>query len=119
MHRKTWFRRPVSVFAHVAALFFGVLLLSQLRPAAAATTSVPILLVVNDAAPNKFGRYIGEILRAEGLNAFAVAQLGAVTANDLSGYRLVVLAETPLTSAQASLLNSYVNGGGRLLALRP
>ena len=119
MHRKTWFHRPVPVFAHIAALFLGVLLLSQLRPAAAATATVPILLVVNDAAPNKLGRYIGEILRAEGLNAYAVAQLGAVTANDLSGYRLIVLAETPLTSAQAGLLNSYINGGGRMLALRP
>src|SRR5262245_50926117 len=119
MHTKTWFHRPLQVFAHIAALFLGVLLLSQLRPATAATATVPILLVVNDTAPNKFGRYVGEILRAEGLNAYAVAQLGAVTANDLSGYRLVVLAETPLTSAQAGLLNSYVNGGGRLLALRP
>ncbi len=119
MHTKTWFHRPLQVFAHIAALFLGVLLLSQLRLATAATATVPILLVVNDAAPNKFGRYVGEILRAEGLNAYAVVQLSAVTANDLSGYRLVVLAETPLTSAQVGLLTSYVNGGGRLLALHP
>ena len=33
-------------------------------------TNPPILLIVNSAAPNKFGAYLGEILRAEGLNAF-------------------------------------------------
>src|SRR5262249_48695201 len=32
---------------------------------------------------------------------------------------LVVLAETPLTSAQVTLFSTYVIGGGRLLALRP
>jgi hypothetical protein len=119
MHRQAWFDRLAQVFAHIAALLLGALLLSQLRPAVAATAAVPILLVVNDAAPNKFGRYVGEILRAEGLNAYEVVQLSAITAGDLSSHRLVVLAETPLTGAQAELLSGYVNGGGRLLALRP
>jgi hypothetical protein len=117
MQISAWFHRPA--FPRVAALLLGALLLSHLRPAAAAPTAAPILLVVNDIAPNKFGRYVGEILRAEGLNAYEVAQLGAVTASDLSNHRLLVLAETPLTGAQAALLTSYVNGGGRLLALRP
>ena len=32
----------------------------------------PILLVVNDSAPYVYGQYLGEILRAEGLNEFDV-----------------------------------------------
>ena len=36
----------------------------------------PILVVANDGDP--FGRYYAEILRAEGLNEFAVASVGAV-----------------------------------------
>ena len=35
----------------------------------------PVLVVTNPADP--FGRYYAEILRAEGLNAFAVADIGS------------------------------------------
>jgi hypothetical protein len=80
----------------------------------------PILLVVNDAySANNFGRYLGEILRAEGLNAFTVLEIGALTAGNLSQHTLTILAETSLTGSQASLLSSYVSGGGKLLAMRP
>lgn len=80
----------------------------------------PILLVVNDAdTANNFDRYLGEILRAEGLNAFTVVNLGGLTQAELSQHTLTILAETTLTDAQASLLNSYVSGGGKLLAMRP
>ncbi len=79
----------------------------------------PILLVVNDAAPNKFGRYLGEILRAEGLNSFDVIPVGAVNAATMAQYRVVVLAETPLTAGQAAEFTAYVTGGGYLIAMRP
>ncbi|HWQ11514.1 MAG TPA: hypothetical protein VNL77_01870, partial [Roseiflexaceae bacterium] len=85
----------------------------------AAPAPAPILLIVNDAAPNPFGRYLGEILRAEGLPAFDVLPLASLTAADLAAHHLALLAETPLTAAQAALLSSYVHGGGRLLAMRP
>jgi hypothetical protein len=120
MQRKSWFQlRMYPPLQIIAVLMLAALLLSQLRPAVAATASTPILLVLNDAAPNKFGAYVAEILRAEGLNAYTVAQLSALTTNDLSGQPLVILAETPVTDAQATLFSNYVNGGGRLLALRP
>jgi hypothetical protein len=89
------------------------------RPAAAVGGAAPILLVVNDSAPNPFGRYIGEILRAEGFNAHDVMQLGSITSADLTEHGVVILAETPLTPAQALLFTNYVSGGGRLLAFRP
>ena len=101
-----------------------LLLLSGAQPRAGVTLAspgpAPILLVVNDAyAGNKFGRYLGEILRAEGLPSFDAIDLSALTAAELSQHDLAILAETPLTSAQASALTTYVSGGGRLLALRP
>ncbi len=86
----------------------------------AESISDPILLVVNDAYPsNHFGRYLGEILRAEGLNAFTVLDIADLTAGELSQHTLTILAETTLSYAQASLLTSYVSSGGKLLAMRP
>ena len=85
----------------------------------ASSATPPILLVTNSAAPNPFGSYLGEILRAEGIKAFNSAQLSSLTSTNLTDVKLVLLAETPLSSAQASLFNSYVAGGGRLIAMRP
>jgi hypothetical protein len=79
----------------------------------------PILLITNSSAANPYGAYLAEILRAEGLNQFAVKDLAAVTATDLSDAQVVVLAETPLTPTQANLFSNYVAGGGRLVAMRP
>jgi hypothetical protein len=77
----------------------------------------PILVIVNDA--NQFGRYYAEMLRAEGLNEFAVADVGALNAGTLSTYQVVLLAETALSDGQASALVGWVNGGGNLIAMRP
>jgi hypothetical protein len=80
----------------------------------------PILVVVNDAdVANQFGRYYAEMLRAEGLNEFAVADVGALNAGLLSSYQVVLLAETALSAGQASALVGWVNGGGNLIAMRP
>ena len=51
---------------------------------AAAVETTPILLVVNDCGAEPFGRYLAEILRAEGLNSFTIAQLSAVNAQHLT-----------------------------------
>ena len=85
----------------------------------AAVETTPILLVVNNSAPNPYGRYLAEILRAEGLNSFTIAQLSSVNATTLNAAQLVVLAETPLSAAQAGDFTTYITGGGRLLAMRP
>src|SRR6266542_85817 len=78
---------------------FAYLLGGNPTPTHAQAASHPILVVYNDSAPNKFGRYLGEILRAEGLNSYDMASLGSVNATQLASYRVVVLAETPLTGA--------------------
>ena len=79
----------------------------------------PILLVVNSASSNPFGGYLAEVLRTEGVTSFSTVALSTLDATTLSNARLAILAETPLTAAQASLFTNYVNGGGRLVAMRP
>jgi hypothetical protein len=86
----------------------------------AAPGPAPILLVVNGAyAANPFGPYLGEILRAEGLNEFDTLDISALTSADLTQHNLTILAETTLTSGQAQLISNYVAGGGRVIAMRP
>jgi hypothetical protein len=77
----------------------------------------PVLVVANPGDP--FSRYYAEILRAEGLNEFDVVDLSSLTSQALAAHRVVVLAQNGLTDAQASLLTSWVQGGGDLVAMRP
>jgi hypothetical protein len=104
--------------ATVAMLLAGALW----APAASAQSSPgegpggPIAVVVDPADP--FGRYYAEILRAEGLNEFDVANKQDLAAT-LANHQVVVLAETSLTAAQVTLLTTWVNNGGNLIAMRP
>ena len=75
----------------------------------------PILVVTSSASP--FSRYYAEILRAEGLNAFAVADVAAVTS--LDSYDVVILARAALSGPQLTMLTSWVNAGGKLIAMDP
>ncbi|MCL4295970.1 MAG: hypothetical protein KJ077_09595 [Anaerolineae bacterium] len=115
-------RLPRLVFRMFVVVISVVLLLIGGITFSRATSGAPILLVVNDspANPNKFGRYLGEILRAEGLNSFEIIDVSALNAGILSDHDLTILAETSLSAGQASLLNDYVNNNnGRLIAMRP
>jgi hypothetical protein len=77
----------------------------------------PILVIVNNASA--FGRYYSEILRAEGLNAFAIADISSVSATTLTAYDVVILAEMALTDSQVTMLSGWVTAGGNLIAMRP
>jgi hypothetical protein len=77
----------------------------------------PILVVA--AAANPYSRYYAEILRAEGLNEFAVRDVSQISAFELAEYDVVVLGETPLTAAQVTMFSTWVNAGGHLIAMRP
>ena len=77
----------------------------------------PILVI--SSTSNPFTEYYAEILRAEGLNAFNVTDINAVTATTLSAYDVVVLGEMALTMAQVTTLSDWVTGGGNLIAMRP
>ncbi|MDQ1386331.1 MAG: large repetitive protein, partial [Actinomycetota bacterium] len=77
----------------------------------------PILVIGSTANP--FGRYYGEILRAEGLNEFRVTDISTVTAGVLANYDVVVLGQMALTAAQKTMFTNWVNAGGKFVAMRP
>ncbi|HYW87424.1 MAG TPA: fibronectin type III domain-containing protein, partial [Chloroflexota bacterium] len=80
----------------------------------------PILVVVDPTSPGPFGAYLGEILRAEGINSFQTTAPSNVTAAYLANFPMVILPRTAtLTSAQVTMYSNYVSAGGTLLALRP
>ena len=77
----------------------------------------PILVVT--AASSPYSRYYAEILRAEGLNVFGVADISSISASTLNPYDVVILGEMPITAAQATVLSTWVDRGGNLIAMRP
>ena len=77
----------------------------------------PILVV--SSTSNPFSKYYAEILRTEGLNAFAVADINAVTEVTLANYDVVLLGDFTLTPSQVSMFTTWVNGGGNLIAMHP
>jgi hypothetical protein len=80
----------------------------------------PVLVVKSAASgASGFTPFLAEVLRTEGLNEFATTDLSAVTASVLAQYDVVLLGPTPLTAAQVSMLTSWVNAGGNLIAFRP
>jgi len=82
-------------------------------------TDLPILFLVNENQAAPFGRYLGEILRAEGFNGFAAAGLGEVDLEVLKSHDLVILTPGPLSQSRIELLVEYVRTGGRLVAVQP
>ena len=77
----------------------------------------PILVI--GKASNPFTRYYAEILRAEGLTQFTVKDVSTVTAATLASYDVAIVGDMSLTAAQVSMLSTWVNGGGDLVAMRP
>ena len=77
----------------------------------------PILVVGSTANP--FSRYYAEILKAEGLNAFAATDVSTVTASVLNAYDVVILGEMTLSTAQVTMFTNWVTAGGNLIAMRP
>jgi hypothetical protein len=77
----------------------------------------PILVI--SSALNPFSRYYGEILSAEGLNEYLIVDISTVTPTTLGNYDLAILSDMSLTSAQATMLTNWVNGGGKLIAMHP
>jgi uncharacterized protein DUF4082/Big-like domain-containing protein len=77
----------------------------------------PILVISNTTNP--FTRYFDEMLRAEGMNEFTIADISTVTSTTLTSYDIAILGDMPLTSGQVSMFTTWVNGGGRLIAMHP
>lgn len=79
----------------------------------------PILVLIDPDLPERFSSYTGEILKAEGFNSFHVRPLQEITLGLLNGHDVVILTETELTTSQATILRTFINEGGRLIAFRP
>jgi hypothetical protein len=77
----------------------------------------PILVLTS--ANTNYGKYYAEILRTEGFNAFAVADISTLTPATLAAYDVVILAKMPLAVAQVTVLTNWVNAGGNLIAMAP
>ena len=100
------------------ALVFQALIAT---PAAAADPNTgpggPILVVTSSGST--FSKFYAEILRAEGLNSFAVMDVGSVTSSTLNSYDVVILANATLTSTQLTSFTNWVSAGGNLIAMDP
>ena len=105
------------------ALFAILLAITALiRPAAADPNQGPggpILVITSSAPSAKFGAFYAEILRSEGFNAFAVADISVVNGTMLANYDVAILAKMTLSTGQVTTLTDWVNGGGNLVAMDP
>jgi hypothetical protein len=88
------------------------------RDAATSESPSPILVL---ADRHHFGPYIGELLSTEGFHEFTTDSLGSTTVSPsyLKRFDIVLLGQTPVTDQQQSMLTTYVEGGGTLIAFRP
>src|SRR3954468_3792173 len=78
----------------------------------------PILVITSTANP--FTTYYAEILRAEGLNEFAVRDISTIDRTALQASDVAILGQMALTAPQAAMLQEWVdNDGGNLIAMRP
>lgn len=76
----------------------------------------PVLVVTNSGPTSK---YYTEIMRTEGLNYYDAKDISQLSSSLLANYKVVVLAETALSQAQADTLSAWVTAGGNLIAMRP
>src|SRR5262245_45988505 len=79
--------------------------------------ALPILVITTTG--NNFTQYYQELLRAEGFNSFNAMDITQITSSTLAQYDVAILGETPLTSAQVTMLSDWVTAGGNLIAARP
>jgi hypothetical protein len=108
--RRTW------ILGAVAAACCWLLLAPGTRAAIPPAPGGPILVV---HGTDRFGGYLDEILRAEGLQEFATVDASGLDAAAVTGRQVVILGPTAVTDAQASMLAAWVQGGGDLIAMRP
>lgn len=77
----------------------------------------PILVISSHTNP--FTSYIGELLRAEGLNEFAVKDITTITPGVLTHYDVVLLGEMKVDDEQVKMLSGWVHNGGVFIAFKP
>lgn len=85
------------------------------RPGAA----TPLLILLNRQSPNPFGPFLSEMLQAEGVNCYQVADVSGIHEAPLAWYDTILLADGPLSASQQEHLTTYVADGGGLVVMRP
>ena len=80
-------------------------------------SDAPILIVADPSNP--FGEYYAEILRAEGLNLFAVVDIELLTSDRLASTDVVILTVPRLNDEKADQLEEWLRSGGNLIAIKP
>lgn len=78
-----------------------------------------LILVRADQKENAFGRYAGEILRAEGFNWYRIEEMDGQDLESLSRFPLVILTHCFVDQRDIEVLLHYARNGGRLVCLRP
>jgi hypothetical protein len=115
---------PVLRIAQLVAAALALALALALGLAGRTTAAPPNsgpggpILVITDSS-NPFTAYYAEILRAEGLNEFDLADISTVTAATLASHDVAILGDLTPTGNQVTMLTAWVNGGGNLIAMRP
>jgi hypothetical protein len=113
-----------SITGSVGLIVFAAALLSVAPPGVGVAAAPPgqgpggpVLVITSGANP--FSSYYAEILRTEGVNAFTVRDLATVGTAELGAASVVILGEMRLSGDQATMLSTWVNAGGNLIAMRP
>ncbi len=78
----------------------------------------PILILTSGA---DFASYTGEILKAEGFNAFQSCSVSSdsLKPDFLKHFEVVILPEMQLTQNQAKILSDFISNGGHLITFKP
>ncbi|MCA1667276.1 MAG: hypothetical protein LC793_07735 [Thermomicrobia bacterium] len=116
----------MAVSLHLCGVFLALaamLLLQSVSLRVVAANATPLLVITDSASANSadpYGPDLAEILRAEGIPTFATADIGALSDALLAGVGTLLLGPTVSLSAnQVTTLTTYVQGGGRLIAMHP
>jgi large repetitive protein len=99
-------------------LIAGCIILRVITGCSGKGPDSPVLLLATDAG---YGTYTGEILRSQGFNEFVLDSLSGkeVTSSFLSGFDLVILAESTVGPQGKEMIREYVKKGGNLIAFCP
>jgi O-glycosyl hydrolase len=73
------------------------------------------------SSKEKFGNYITEILRAEGINTFTTSALDTknYSLEELQKRKLVIVSSEKVSNGQAAIFSEYVKAGGNLISTMP
>lgn len=106
------------IFKLSIAIFFFSIFLSSASAHVSTKRNSPILIL---GEAGNFDEYTGEILKAEGFNAFQIRSLksGHLSLQFLKKFDIVILTKSGVSGHQKTVLERYVRNGGNLIAFRP